>query len=410
MPGAGERSCGIEVDEQVVVDRPDREALLVEPDEGVERLRVLVPAEAQDVLLGVLTGGRRGAQRGEHRGRPAPAPLRAVTRIAFSSGSSVRPSGRGPRLRPRRPPGSWRPRRAAPRSPSGIVAMFLPWPTGTFAIAGIPSGPTSSSSSSSIDRRDSGPSGRVCACRFTFVPITRPAAPSSLPARIRWLSRVSIRYSSVFRSSIRTMQPSVSTSNGVPIEALSSVRQPPASGASRGAAADGQHVGVVGVVEDAPERLRPERAVEPVLGLRRQLVLLAREAKEVRAVEGDPAGVRRRGPGERGDVAEAADDPRVADGVPVDQVGCRRARRSRRRARGPCRCRPRSAPTAGRRRAARRCRRGSRGPRGGSGRTRHGAPAPRSRRRPARSPSASAAGSPARRRRWSRPTRAARAA
>ena len=47
------------------------------------------------------------------------------------------------------------------RTPSGIVAMCLPWPTGTFAIAGIPSGAISSSSISSIDSVDSGPSGTV---------------------------------------------------------------------------------------------------------------------------------------------------------------------------------------------------------------------------------------------------------
>ncbi len=46
-------------------------------------------------------------------------------------------------------------------APSGIVAMCLPCPTGTFAIAGIPSGATSSSSICSTESVDSGPSGSV---------------------------------------------------------------------------------------------------------------------------------------------------------------------------------------------------------------------------------------------------------
>ena len=123
-------------------------------------------------------------------------------------------------------------RRRAPARPSGIVAMCLPWPTGTFAIAGIPSGATSSSSISSIESVDSEPSGGTRECRLTSVPKTRPAASSSLPARIRWLIAVSTRYSSSFRSSTISTQPSVSTSNGVPMLALSSVMQPPTSGPS----------------------------------------------------------------------------------------------------------------------------------------------------------------------------------
>ena len=113
-----------------------------------------------------------------------------------------------------------------------MVAMCLPWPTGTLAIAGIPSGAISSSSISSTDRVDSGPSGTVWYFKLTSVPNTKPAALSSLPARIRWLSAVSTRYGSVFRSSTITMQPSVWTSKGVPMLAHSSVRQPPTSGPS----------------------------------------------------------------------------------------------------------------------------------------------------------------------------------
>ena len=41
------------------------------------------------------------------------------------------------------------------RAPSGIVTMVLPWPTGTLAIAGMPSGAISSSRISSIESVDS---------------------------------------------------------------------------------------------------------------------------------------------------------------------------------------------------------------------------------------------------------------
>ena len=97
-------------------------------------------------------------------------------------------------------------------TPNGIVAMCFPCPTGTFAIAGIPSGATSSSSNSSIESVDSEPSGGTRECRLTSVQNTRPAALSSLPARIRWFIAVSTRYSSSFRSSTRSTQPSVSIS------------------------------------------------------------------------------------------------------------------------------------------------------------------------------------------------------
>ena len=75
----------------------------------------------------------------------------------------------------------------------------------------------------------------------------------------------------MFRSSTITTQPSVCTSYGVPMLALSSVRQPPASGASADSLADREHVGVLGILEDPPERLGLEGAVEPVLGLLGQL-------------------------------------------------------------------------------------------------------------------------------------------
>ena len=46
-------------------------------------------------------------------------------------------------------------------APSGIVTIVLPWPTGTLATAGMPSGAISSSRISSIERLDSTYSGIV---------------------------------------------------------------------------------------------------------------------------------------------------------------------------------------------------------------------------------------------------------
>src|SRR3954453_16591687 len=84
--------------------------------------------------------------------------------------------------------------------------------------------------------------------------------------------------------------------------------------------ADGQHVGVLRVLEHPAERVGLEGAVEPLLGLLGQLVLAAREAHEVGSVARHPAGVRGQRQVQRGDVAEAADDARVADRAPVDAV------------------------------------------------------------------------------------------
>src|SRR5215208_10990 len=86
------------------------------------------------------------------------------------------------------------------------------------------------------------------------------------------------------------------------------------------ALADRQHVGVLRVLEHPAERRGLEGAVKPLLGLVGQLVLAPREADEVGAVEGDPAGMGCEREVERGDVAEAADDAWVADRRPVDPV------------------------------------------------------------------------------------------
>ena len=216
-------------------------------------------------------------------------------------------------------------------------------------------------------------------------------------------------YGSSLRSSSSTMQPSVSISYGVPRLAATSVRQPPTIGASATPLADGEHVRVVGVLGHAAERLGLEGAVEAVLGDLGQLVLLAREAQEHRAVERGPVGVLGERQVQRRDVAVAAEDARVAERVPVDQRVQPGGAVAAREAAAPCRSPARSAPTAGRRRAARRCRPGSRARAAGWARTRGRSRAARSTRSPARSPSASAAGSTARRSRSSR-RRAAQAA
>ena len=66
------------------------------------------------------------------------------------------------------------------------------------------------------------------------------------------------------------------TSNGVPMLEDSSVRQPPTSGASAAPSPTVSTYGSSGSSNTRPERLRLERAVEPVLGLLGQRVLLAR--------------------------------------------------------------------------------------------------------------------------------------
>ena len=116
------------------------------------------------------------------------------------------------------------------------------------------------------------------------------------------------------------MQPSVSTSYG-----RSDARRQQRDAAAderalRDAAADREHVGVLRVLEHAPERLGPQRAMEPLLRLLGQLVLACGEAEEVGAVEGHPARARGERQMQRGDIREAADDPRLAERVPIDQV------------------------------------------------------------------------------------------
>ena len=90
--------------------------------------------------------------------------------------------------------------------------MCLPWPTGTLAIAGMPSGAISSSRISSIERLEPTYSGIVISLRLTSVPNTKPLTFSNLPARIRWCRPASTMYGSSLRSSIMRMQPSVSIS------------------------------------------------------------------------------------------------------------------------------------------------------------------------------------------------------
>ena len=204
------------------------------------------------------------------------------------------------------------------RAPSGIVTFVLPCPIGMLPTAGMPSGAISSSRISSIESVDSLYSGIVWPRRLTSVPNTNPAALANLPASIRWLRCASIMYGSSLRSSSITMQPSVSISYGVPRLAATSVRQPPTIGASATPSPTVSTYGSSGSSGTRPSGSGLEGLVERLLGDLGQLVLLAREAQEGGAVERDPVAVLGERQVERGDVAVAAEDARVAERVPVD--------------------------------------------------------------------------------------------
>ena len=177
------------------------------PTNGLIVVRVLSPADLEDalVLLRVprggraeqalrVPGGRRRRQRGNrerHRGdQQSDHPPDASEPHPYS------PSGRWSVLELTAACGDLErlrlPGRETSSTPSGMVAMCFPWPTGTLAIAGIPSGAISSSSISSTDRGRLRPLGqRVWYFKLTSVPNTKPEASSSFPDRIRWLSPVS---------------------------------------------------------------------------------------------------------------------------------------------------------------------------------------------------------------------------
>ena len=208
MPGRRRQVLRAEVDQQVPVHRPDVVVLLVLADERVQRLRDPAPSRSAGCSRpsSELSWAAAGDRERDHRAgdgereRRAP-PVRLIDRLAASRhferlrvGVELHPGAErhrrhvlavaerdvGDRRDPERARSA---RRASPRStgstPSPRAAV---WPR-----------------------------------RLTSVPKTKPATLSSLPARIRWLSAVSIRYSSVFRSSTISTQPSVSTSKGVPM-------------------------------------------------------------------------------------------------------------------------------------------------------------------------------------------------
>ena len=282
--------------------------------------------------------------------------------------------------------------------------MCLPWPTGHVGDRRDP------------ERRDQlvehlldrerrlrAPRAASASCRLTSVPKTKPGGAVELAGADQVVERgvdqvlVGVQ---VLDHDARSRRSRPRT--GVPMLAQSRVRQPPTSGASPTPLADREHVGVLGVLEHAARAARARSArwnhssVSSVSSF-----LRAGEAQEVGAVEGHPAGVGRERQVQRGDVARSRRRSAARRPRPSRSGRGGGRSRSRRRACGPCRSPAPTAPTAGRRRAPRRCRRGSRGPCGGWGRRRPRGRAPRSTRSPARSPSASAAGSPGRRRRSS---------
>ena len=252
-PGGRRQVLRVEVDQEIPVHRPDVVVLLVEADERVQRLRVLRPSRSAGCSR--PSSSCPGRPAGDRRRRPPRPATRERDRDRHAL-ASRRPPPPEPRASSRR-------RRAAPGRPSGIVAMCLPWPTGTLAIAGIPSGAISSSSISSIDRVDSEPSGAVRPCRLTSVPKTKPGDVVELAGAdqvVEQRCRPGTR--SVFRSSTISTQPSVSSSNGRP--ELGAQQGQAATDQRRlgGSAADREHVRVLRILEHAAERLAAGRLGE----------------------------------------------------------------------------------------------------------------------------------------------------
>ena len=205
------------------------------------------------------------------------------------------------------------------RAPSGIVAIVLPWPTGTLAIAGMPSGAISSSRISSIERFEATYSGTVWSLEVDVGAEHEAGRVVELAGEDQ-VVEVRVDHVRLLVEVLEQHDAAVGLDLVRRAEAGGHERQAAADDRRLGdALADGQHVRVVGVLGHAAERLGLEGAVEALLGDLGQLVLLAREAREHRAVEGRPVRV----PGERQvqrrDVAVAAEDARLAERVPVDQ-------------------------------------------------------------------------------------------
>ena len=299
------REVGREVELLVVLDeeRVDvhegRVGILVEGHERIERVDPRARPEPEDTALLHVLGriGRRG-------------------RLAAAAGSSQRDDGnrrRGqaqvPHVVPPRTKGSWSTVsvRASASSvhvtPSGSVARCFPWPKGSLYITGTCRGSRCSSSTSSSDfvRGHSGRSSRQS--HFSISPTTTPATCSSFPA---WLSCVSIPSTyqgGASTSSKKRMQPSISSSHGVPIVCSSSQRQPPTSGAVTRPGAIARTYGSSGVSGHLAGRLAGEHADEPLPGELARLLLT--DTDEADAVEGREAGALAERDVERGDVGVA---------------------------------------------------------------------------------------------------------
>src|SRR4029077_12479381 len=116
-PGCRREVLRVEVDQEVPVHGPDVVDLLVEADERIERLRVLRPADSKDRLIAARVVLRRCRNRnGQHRRACRKCEQDSPHETAASSTSRVLLSASSRTF-----------------APSGIVAMCLPWPTGTLA-------------------------------------------------------------------------------------------------------------------------------------------------------------------------------------------------------------------------------------------------------------------------------------
>ena len=187
---------------------------------------------------------------------------------------------------------------------------------------------------------------------------------------------------------------------------MRSERQPPTSGAVAFPLADRADVGVVGVVRNLAGAVAAEHVEEPLL--REGRGLRVAHAEEPVAVEGGEARALPDGHVERGDVREADERLRVGgNDVEVEEAGAARPSRSRPAGTGrrPPPGRRRARPDRSRDRARRP--RGSRLWRGRARRASRGSPGTPTTRRFAGCRSGSRTGSPARRRRSSRPRGAA---
>ena len=201
------------------------------------------------------------------------------------------------------------------------------------ATAGMPSGAISSSRISSIESVDSLYSGIVWPFEVDVGPEHEPGGVGEL-AGVDQVVEVRVDHVRVLVEVLEHHDAAVGLDLVRGAEAAAtSVRQPPTIGASATPSPTVSTYGSSGSSGTRPSGSGLKAWWNVSLGDLGQLVLLAREAQEGGAVERDPVAVLGERQVERGDVAVAAEDARVAERVPVDVLVQPRRRRSRRRAR-----------------------------------------------------------------------------